>query len=290
MILRSIIAGSTIAARCSSSVFRSTVVPAVKPCFRRELPIAYYYAAQSSLPMQSAINGQYYHQGRSEVPQPLIIPGTVVIAALAITSTTDNKPPLSYCQDIDEQPRPASQQPHPDSWVRKTHQNKPHMIAWLALMNEVGHYFPAKGTNKKIGTNSKVIYTDWVLRFHDWDAANPKHGAGAQSDWKLLAIPPDLTIDAAEAHRVRAPLPEYLTKLPAPDIGRLVSFLKAQFVVQPGAKEPKFSPVSKAQLRLISIRNNHYDEYICLTNGFLARTEWEESGNSCHRKAMGVQV
>ena len=205
-------------------------------------------------------------------------------------STTDNKPPLSYCQDIDEQPRPASQQPHPDSWVRKTHQNKPHMIAWLALMNEVGHYFPAKGTNKKIGTNSKVIYTDWVLRFHDWDAANPKHGAGAQSDWKLLAIPPDLTIDAAEAHRVRAPLPEYLTKLPAPDIGRLVSFLKAQFVVQPGAKEPKFSPVSKAQLRLISIRNNHYDEYICLTNGILARTEWEESGNSCHRKAMGVQV
>ena len=114
--------------------------------------------------------------------------------------------------------------PHPDAWVRKSLQGKPQMEAWLALMNEVGHFFPAKGVSKEIGKNSKVAYSDWVIRFVDWH--NAKYGTAQPAH---LAMPSGIALGAEEAERARTAVPHHLTMLPTPSLRLLVEFLEAMF-------------------------------------------------------------
>ena len=58
--------------------------------------------------------------------------------------------------------------PDPYAWIRPTLRGTPNMNAWLSLMKEVGHHFPAKNSHKEIGVNCKKAYTDFVLLFADY--------------------------------------------------------------------------------------------------------------------------
>ena len=105
-------------------------------------------------------------------------------------------------------------------------------------MNEVGHFFPAKGVSKEIGKNSKVAYSDWVIRFVDWH--NAKYGTAQPAH---LAMPSGIALGAEEAERARTAVPHHLTMLPTPSLRLLVEFLEAMFVSQPGgAKRDKAYP------------------------------------------------
>ena len=141
--------------------------------------------------------------------------------------------------------------PHPDSWVRPCYKGMPDMDAWLALMNEVGRFFPAKGTHKELGVSSKRSYTDFVMRFADWHRQHqvglqqPNSGVGTR---RFLLLPPNFQPSEKAAACVINPLPPYLALLPSPSISLLVEYLRWEFVKDCGAKQPRRGMVMHAML------------------------------------------
>ena len=262
MTMLSLIARAASRARCSPSAFRST-----KPYLHQQLPTYAYSMLRfdndgSRDTLSSHAGKSQYYGGRHS--QPLLLP-QVAVAALAAASATaisENKT-TSLCQGDDiasrdeesvqhpnagaaqqqgadlQQPQQSNGfKPHPDAWVRPSLKGQPQMEAWLALMNEVGHFFPAKGVSKEIGKNSKLIYSDWVVRFVDWH--NAKYGTGQPAH---LAMPSGIALGAEEAERARTAVPRHLTVLPPPSLRLLVEWLEAMFVSQPAGGAKPYSRV-----------------------------------------------
>ena len=269
----------------------STILNHAKPYqFRHQLPTSYAYSllrfdyASSfcdTLPSLATTAGNYdddYHRAgraRYPLPSPAAFAASLAVASAA-AFTTESKPSICQGDDIppeesqrrdqnasnttghqqqqdesQQQPATGGRRPAPHAWVRQSLRGLPHLQPWLELMDEVGIYFPAKGTHKPIGVSAKTQYTDWVMRFVEWYNATYATGQPHPSHFK---IPPGVKLAGEHEASANNPLSSHLVMLPTPSLRLILEFLDAKFIVQKGKQTPEYTAVRYCFLITVSLR------------------------------------